>query len=353
MPMNLEDKLVVAVSTSAVFDMREEHSVFERSVTEYRKLQLDRLNVAAAPGPAFRMVKKLLAFNGDGEHRVEVVFLSRNDCVSGQRAFESAQHHGLDISRGVFTCGRSPFEYLKPLRAAVFLSVHEQDVRGAISAGFPGALSYQSERQADDLNPNELRIAFDGDGVLFSDEAERVFQSEGLKEFHRSEDAARAIPLQPGPLKVLLHALHRIQKRPPAAIPMRIRTSLVTARNAPAHKRAIQTLMNWGVEVDEAMFLGGLPKHEFLAVFQPDLFFDDQDVHLKDATQVAPGAKVPYGVASGNNLTVTSPAQQPLLSVPAASPPEFEITVSSLDPKPSESSPSGDSEGSMTHQAQS
>jgi 5'-nucleotidase len=243
---------------------------------------------------AFSLVKKLLAFNRPGDARVEVVILSRNDPVSGMRVFRSAQHYGLDIQRGSFTRGQPPWRYLKPLNANLFLSAHLSDVRAALDAGVPAAQVYPHSAHASASHPNEVRIAFDGDAVLFSDEAERVFQSHGLSAFQQHEKDKASQPLSAGPFKPLLVALHRLQSEGTPAI--RIRTALVTARSAPAHERAIRTLMQWNIQVDEAMFLGGLAKGEFLREFEPDFFFDDQTGHIESAARHVPAGHVASGV---------------------------------------------------------
>jgi 5'-nucleotidase len=261
------------------------------------KLQLERLGKAAQTGVAFPLVKKLLAFNEGDEQRVEVVILSRNDPVSGLRVFRSAEHHGLHLERGVFTRGRPPYHYLRSLHANLFLSANEDDVRATIEAGFPAARVYPESSKTAESHPNEIRIAFDGDAVLFSDEAEQVFQSKGLEAFVDHESKNADIPLPPGPFKPLLEALHRLQ-RSTSEKGMRIRTALVTARSAPAHERAIRTLMAWGIDVDEAMFLGGLSKSEFLREFEPDFFFDDQTGHCQSAASVAPTGHVVSGVSN-------------------------------------------------------
>ena len=240
------------------------------------------------------MVKKLLAFNDAQAQRVEVVILSRNDPVSGMRVFRSAQHYGLPIQRGSFTRGQSPWRYLRPLNANLFLSTHLSDVRSALDAGVPAAQVYPHSAHASEANPHEVRIAFDGDAVLFSDEAERVFQTHGLDAFQQHEKSKAEQPLSAGPFKPLLAALQVLQQ---AGTPhMRIRTALVTARSAPAHERAIRTLMNWNIEVDEAMFLGGLEKGEFLREFEPDFFFDDQTGHIESAARHVPAGHVASGV---------------------------------------------------------
>ena len=297
MPVSLDGQLVVAISSRALFDFEEENQVFEQGDDRaYMNLQLERLEVPAKPGVAFSLVKKLLAFNDEGTQRVEVVILSRNDPVSGMRVFRSAQHYGLHIQRGSFTRGQSPWRYLKPLNANLFLSTHLSDVRAALDAGVPAAQVYPNSAHASEAHPHEVRIAFDGDAVLFSDEAERVFQSEVLSAFQAHEHAKAAQPLLAGPFKPLLSALQRLQQEGTPA--MRIRTALVTARSAPAHERAIRTLMQWNIEVDEAMFLGGLPKGEFLKEFEPDFFFDDQTGHIESAAQHVPAGHVASGISN-------------------------------------------------------
>ncbi|MDP2449278.1 MAG: 5'-nucleotidase [Polaromonas sp.] len=319
MAATLDGQLVVAISSRALFDFEEENRVFEDGLGQppapgtkrdaaYMQLQLDRLDVPAKPGVAFSLVKKLLAFNDAPDslddassaaklaQRVEVVILSRNDPVSGMRVFRSAQHYGLAIQRGTFNRGEPPWRYLKPLHANLFLSTHLSDVREALAAGVPAAQVYPQSAHASDQHPHEVRIAFDGDAVIFSDEAERVFQAQGLSAFQAHERDKATQPLLAGPFKPLLEALHRLQQVGTSR--MRIRTALVTARSAPAHERAIRTLMDWNIEVDEAMFLGGLAKGEFLREFEPDFFFDDQTGHVDSASQHVPSGHVVSGVSN-------------------------------------------------------
>lgn len=299
---SLDGQLVVAISSRALFDFEEENQVFEQSNDEaYMKLQWQRVGQPAAPGVAFSLVKKLLAFNRPDRTHVEVVVLSRNDPVSGLRVYHSAQAHGLPIQRGVFTRGQSPYRYLRPLAAHLFLSANAHDVDQALEAGFPAAHVFSHSVRRPDAHPQELRIAFDGDAVLFSDEAERVYQSQGLSAFVDHEQRQAQTPLPPGPFKPLLQALHQLRQQSreaenPSA--MRIRTALVTARSAPAHERAIRTLMNWQVEVDEAFFLGGLDKGGFLQEFEPDFFFDDQTRHCESGALAGPTGHVRSGVVN-------------------------------------------------------
>ena len=205
------EQLVVAISSRALFDFEEENQVFETADDHaYMRMQLERLEQPAKPGVAYRLVRKLLAFNADSVRRVEVVILSRNDPVSGLRVFRSVKGAGLDIERGVFTRGRAPYGYLEALKANLFLSANADDVRAALNAGFPAAMVY-TQTSREDPHPDEVRIAFDGDAVLFADEAERVYQTHGLDAFqtHEADHASR--PLPPGPFKPLLEALHRLQ----------------------------------------------------------------------------------------------------------------------------------------------
>lgn len=300
MATNLNGQLVVAISSRALFDFEQENEVFEQGDDRaYMDLQLAKLDEPAKPGVAFSLVQKLLAFNSGDIKRVEVVILSRNDPVSGLRVFRSAQTNDLKLERGVFTRGRPPYKYLSPLQANLFLSANPEDVKAAVDANFAAATVATSSIHAGNNHPNEVRIAFDGDAVLFSDEAEKIYQNNGspdLLAFEKHETQKNNIPLPPGPFKPLLEALHRLQKE--GTDNMRIRTALVTARGSKTADRAIKTLMKWNIQVDEAMFLGGLAKGEFLKAFEPDFFFDDQTGHVKSAAQHVPAGHVPSGVSN-------------------------------------------------------
>ena len=299
MPYSVEGKLVVAISSRALLDFEDENRVFERDGEgAYIALQLARLDVPAREGVAFALVKKLLAFNTPQVQRVEVVILSKNDPVSGLRVFRSAERAGLRLERGVFTRGANPYRYLDALKANLFLSANENDVMSALESKVPAARVYPESAQAASRHSGEVRIAFDGDAVLFSDEAERVYQKDGLDAFTRHEAAHALQPLPPGPFKPLLEALQRLQAAAGTEVPMRLRTALVTARSAPAHERAVRTLMDWNIAVDEAMFLGGLDKGAFLKAFEPDFYFDDQHGHVDSARAHVAAGHVPYGVAN-------------------------------------------------------
>jgi 5'-nucleotidase len=297
MPVDLSNQLVVALSSRALFDFEEENQVFEQGDDRaYMQLQSERLQQPANPGVAFPLVRKLLAFNSAERQRVEIVVLSRNDPVSGLRVYHSAQAHGLPIQRGVFTRGRSPYRYLKSLGAHLFLSANANDVEHALEAGYPAAHVYPHSVKAAENFPNELRIAFDGDAVLFSDEAEQVYQQQGLDAFVAHETQRKETPLPPGPFKPLLLALHQLQQDTKESSRMSLRTALVTARSAPAHERAVRTLINWKIDIDEAMFLGGLDKGDFLREFEPDFFFDDQTRHCDSGAKAGPTGHVPSGI---------------------------------------------------------
>ena len=299
MPVDLADQLVIALSSRALFDFEEENRLFEQSDDRaYMQLQSERMQTPANPGVAFPLVRKLLSFNSPEHQRVEIVVLSRNDPVSGLRVYHSAQAHGLPIQRGVFTRGRSPYRYLKSLGAHLFLSANASDVEQALQAGYPAAHVYPHSAKSVENFPNELRIAFDGDAVLFSDEAERIYQQQGLDAFVAHEIQRASMPLPPGPFKPLLLALHQLQQDTRDNPTMKLRTALVTARSAPAHERAVRTLMDWKIEIDEAMFLGGLDKGDFLKEFEPDFFFDDQTRHCESGASAGPAGQVRAGVAN-------------------------------------------------------
>ncbi len=288
--------LVVAISSRALFDLDESHEVFEtRGLEAYAEYQVARENEFLQPGVAFPLVRKLLALNGDevSHQGVEVILMSRNSADSGLRIFNSIEHHDLNIQRAVFTNGESPFRYMQAHDTQLFLSAHNDDVRETLQAGFAAALILPGTQHRPDSG--QLRIAFDGDAVLFSDEAEQVYQAEGLEAFAQQEKQQAGTPLRGGPFKPLLQALQRIQ----SAYPIDnnpIRTALVTARSAPAHKRVILTLREWGIRIDEALFLGGKPKGPFLAAFGADIFFDDQQAQCDSAREHVATGHVPYGI---------------------------------------------------------
>jgi len=267
-----KQKMVVAISSRALFDLHESHRVFEeQGVDAYCDYQIEHENEPLKPGTAFPLVEKLLKLNelGDARERVEVILLSRNSADTGLRVFNSIQQHNLPITRAAFTSGNSPFRYVEPFGADVFLSNDPNDVANTLEAGIAAATMLDSHQQKSAENQDKLCIAFDGDAVVFSDEAELVFKQQGLIEFAKHEVRAAKKPLPGGPFRNMLAALHRIQAEFPAD-ESPIRTAIITARAAPAHERVIRTLRAWNIRIDEAVFLGGLPKGEFLKTFGAD-----------------------------------------------------------------------------------
>ncbi|MEO0453473.1 MAG: 5'-nucleotidase [Verrucomicrobiota bacterium] len=312
MPYPIERKLVVAISSSAVFEMRAADEVFrEKGEDAYRKHQLERIHEPFAEGVAFPFIRRLLHLNKafPDEQPVEVIVLSRNDPDTGRRFFESCKHYGLEISRGAFLCGKDPYPYVDSFNAALFLSANEEDVRGAIEQGFPAGLVLPT-KASDEPTSDELRIAFDFDCVLASDEAEKVYQSEGLDLFHHSEQKKADEPLEPGPLQNLARKLSFWQKveakkskEDPTYSPL-LRIAIITARNAPAHKRLIRTLEEWGLHATETFLMGGIEKSRVLKVFKPHLFLDDQLAHLEGIADEIPCVHIPFGAANLNSTEV-------------------------------------------------
>jgi 5'-nucleotidase len=293
-------RLIVAVSSRALFALEESHRVYaDQGEEKYAEYQIAHEDDVLEPGVAFSMVRKLLALNTpEFPDQVEVVLASRNSADTGLRVFHSIEAHNLAIRRAAFTRGRAPWRYLKDFSTHLFLSANPEDVREALTAGIAAA-TILPDSAAMPRHP-ELRIAFDGDAVIFSDEAERVYQEKGLAEFNRVETERKEEPLPGGPFKPFLAALHELQSRYEAdASP--IRTALVTARGAPAHERVIRTLRSWGVRIDEALFLAGKDKGTFLESFGADIFFDDQWRHCDSAKGFVATGHVPFGV---KNLTV-------------------------------------------------
>jgi 5'-nucleotidase len=302
--MQPNKKLVVAISSRALFDLDESHRIFETEGKEaFCRYQVEHEDETLAPGVAYPLVKKLLAINGQlPEPLVEVILLSRNSADTGLRIFNSIQNHQLSISRAAFTSGQSPFGYIAAFGAHLFLSSHAEDVIKALDAGYAAATIFTSSSGANDSS--QLRIAFDGDAVLFSDESERIYQSQGLQAFTENEQAEAHKPLSGGPFKDFLAALHYIQTQFEADRAP-IRTALVTARGAPAHERVVRTLRAWNIRIDEALFLGGMEKGPFLRAFGADIFFDDQKGHCESASRHVATGHVPHGVS--NRQKTTSP----------------------------------------------
>lgn len=294
----LKNKLVVAISSRALFDLDHSHQIYEtQGLAAYRQYQLENEHEVLQPGAAFHLVQKFLRLNeglSEQEALVEVLLLSRNSADTGLRIFHSLQHYGLRVTRAVFAGGNSPYVYTGAFGADLFLSINPDDVTRALLGGCAAATIVPAQSKAE--GAKGLHIAFDADAVIFSDEAERIYKAKGLAEFNGSEASAAHRPLAEGPFIGFLQALQQLQKRSDLSIP--IRTALVTARSAPAHERVVRTLREWDIRIDESLFLGGLPKVEFLHAFQADIFFDDQKMHCDTASEKITAGHVPYGIAN-------------------------------------------------------
>ena len=306
MPYPIEDKLVIAVASSALFDLSESDQVFQnQGEKEYRKYQEAHLNVPLGKGVAFPFVRRFLAINQKfpEESPVEVVLLSRNSAITGKRVFRSIHHHGLDITRAAFLEGKSPHPYIPAFNASLFLSANESDVQLAIDYDQPAGTVLPSQ-VIDEIEDSELRIAFDFDGVIADDTSERIFKEGTLEDFQQHETSKSDIPLSPGPLADFFRKLSHLQQLENDAVAEDpdyqrvLRTSIVTARNAPSHERVITTLEHWGVEANEVFFLGGMQKDRILRILKPHMFFDDQRTHLESEGGRIPMVHIPFGVAN-------------------------------------------------------
>jgi len=317
MPFPIEEKLVIGVASSALFDLSESHQVYlEHGPDEYRAYQERQRDVVLARGVAFPFIRRFLSINKcfPQQAPVEVVLFSRNSPETGLRVMRSIAHYGLDISRAVFMTGKSPYPYLPAFNAALFLSANEEDVKSAIDVDYPAGLVLPS-RIADEEDDIELRVAFDFDGVLADDESETVYKRDGLGEFHAHETLHVARPHQPGPLAGMFRKLAMLQQLEKAAergdpdYRRIVRIAIITARSAPAHERVVTTLGSWGVSADETFFLGGMDKSRVLSVFKPHIFFDDQLAHLDSGPGATiPMVHVPFGIANRRAADTVSAA---------------------------------------------
>lgn len=308
MPYELDNRLVVGVASSALFDLTESDAFFRAEGEQaYREYQEEHIDDLLAPGVAFSFIRRLLGLNDlrkASDPLVEVIVLSKNDPSTGLRVMRSIQTHCLSISRALFTQGQSPYEYIGALDMSLFLSGNEEDVKAAMALGFPAGLAMTST-SVDEEDEGALRVAFDFDGVVADDEAERIYRGEGgIDAFRDHEAAKRSVPLERGPLREFLRDLNLIQtveeekrQEDPSYKP-RLRVSIVTARDAPSHERAVRTLQEWGVTANDAFFLGGIDKGAILKVLKPHIFFDDQRGHLESTAAYAASVLIPYGVAN-------------------------------------------------------
>ena len=293
----MNSKLVVGISSRALFDLNQSHQIFEKEGIEaYREYQIENEDQILDPGEAFNLVTKILKINNlyDKQDRVEVILLSRNTADTGLRVFNSIEAHKLNISRAVFCGGESPYKYVKAFGVDLFLSSSKDDVKMAIENGVPSARIIPSKMKKSVKSDELLRIAFDGDSVIFSDESEKIYAEEGLKAFMDNERKTKSM-LKAGPFKSFLVELNKLQSELDSD-DCPVRTALVTARSAPSHKRVIKTLRKWGVRIDESLFLGGMNKADFLKSFKADIFFDDQQQNIQDASAKVTSAHVPFGI---------------------------------------------------------
>lgn len=296
MTLKLDDKLVVGISSRALFDLEEENKIYEEEgLRAYSEYQLAHEEDILKPGTAFPLIKALHKLNEEGKYRTEIIIMSRNSADTSLRIFNSVKHYGLNITRAALGGGASISKYLAPFKTDLFLSANAEDVQEAINANFAAGIICSHSNLPIDPNKKieQIRIAFDGDAVIFSDESERIFQEQGLAAFAEHEEKNAQNPLPEGPFAKFLKTLSYVQQQYPDG-DSPIRTALVTARNAPAHERVIRTLRAWNVRIDEAFFLGGITKSEVLKAFGANIFFDDQSVYTDHASKFVPAARVPY-----------------------------------------------------------
>lgn len=298
MPYNLENRLVIGVSSRALFDLSYENEIFEKDgLDAYCQYQVEHENEVLKPGPGFKLIKALLNINElkGQQGRVEVIIMSRNSADTSLRVFNSIEHYGLNITRAVLASGGSLAPYLNAFKTDLFLSAYEDDVQSAINSGIAAGIICNDVRKTYDSDEDlkQIHIAFDGDAVLFTDESEMIYQKDGLEAFENNEKTNKNVPLNQGPFAKFLKTISDLQREfPQEEVP--IRTALVTARSAPSHERVIKTLRAWNVRIDEAFFLGGISKKDVLEAFGAHIFFDDQAIHTTPASEVVPSARVPY-----------------------------------------------------------
>jgi 5'-nucleotidase len=316
MSLSFAETLVVGISSRALFDLEEENRLFhEQGVVEYRKYQKQRENEILKPGTGFHIIKALLNLNKlAAERLVEVIIMSRNSPETGIRVLNAVKHYDLDITRSAFTGGESLFDYIEAFDVDLFLSKDEEDVQKIIDSGISAAALIYEPPAGFTAETSTVRIAFDADAVIFSDESEQIYNKEGLEAFHKNESSNSIVPLNEGPYAKLLKTLAKIQKKMATGVELSpLRIAIVTARNSPSHIRVINTLRDWDVYVDEAFFLGGLPKDKILKAFKAHIFFDDQEAHLRTTKTMVPSARVPYKSTSplyieGDKLQVIDPS---------------------------------------------
>lgn len=301
----IDKKLVVCITSSALFDMTESNRIFEnKGIDAYQKYQEENIDNTLGKGVAYPFIKRLLALNEvfSEEKPIEVVLFSRNSLDTGNRAWRSIQKWELDITRAVFTSGKPNFQYLPAFNSTLFLTSIENDAKAALEEGY-AAGTILNKKVVEDENDGEFRIAFDFDGVLASDESEEYYKNEGIDKYMEHEKKLANKPLNVGPLETLLKRISIFQlmekrkREMDSSYKTILQTSIVTARNAPAHERVLTTLKHWGVEVDQIFFLGGMDKSRVLRIMKPHIFFDDQKIHLENLDNI-PAVHIPFGVAN-------------------------------------------------------
>lgn len=309
MSYKLENRLVIGLASSALFDLSESDNIFQQEGEEkYRLYQQKHQFNSLNPGVAFPFIRRLLSLNilNPESPLVEVILLSRNDPDTGMRVMNSIKNYGLNITRAAFLQGGAPYKYIPSFDIELFLSANEKDVNQAIKLGHPAGhiLNAALKENPED---QQLRIAFDFDGVIADDEAEKVYQStKDISKFHDHEQKNKNIPHNPGPLKNFLQRISDIQqieikkKELDSDYQPIIKVSIVTARNAPSHERVINTMRSWGITVNEAFFMGGIEKTKVLKIIDPHIFFDDQKTHLEQSADMLPSVHIPFGIANGN-----------------------------------------------------
>jgi 5'-nucleotidase len=322
MPLDLSDTLVVGISATALFDLADADAVYktkyaknpQSAIEEYRAYMLERENEPLRDGTGMPLVRALLGLNrfapSESKPLVEVVVMSRNSPETGVRVFNNIRSRGLPISRHAFTGGQSVVDYLDAFAVDLFLTTNVEDAQRIIDAQACAAAVLKPPPHAGDALPeDQVRIAFDGDAVLFDDSSELVYKTEGLGRFHSVEDEKQNEPMSDGPYAILLRKLAKLQERLPfGAESSPVRIAIVTARSAPAEMRVINTLRHWGVYVNEIFFLGGVPKSKVVKAFRAHIFFDDQDLHLDPAAKHVPSGRVPYRSDSPLFVPMTAPS---------------------------------------------
>ncbi|WP_201597270.1 5'-nucleotidase [Psychrobacter fulvigenes] len=348
MAVDFSNTLIVAISATALFDLSESENYLlqllqqrpDSAIKEFRDYMAEREDDPLAIGAGYPLIQALLNLNKycnecpDKEldieaPLVEVVIVSKSSPDTGIQVLNAIREYKLNISRSAFISGSLVAPYIADFEVDLFLTTNREDAQQVADANICAcAILDATPVNTYELDTEQLRIAFDGDAVLFDDSGELLYKQEGLDAFHAREAQMHDLPIEKGPYAELLIKLSNLQERLPARLQHSpIQIALVTARNAPADLRAIKTLREWGVDVDMAFFLGGLEKTAVLKTFAPHIFFDDSIKHIDAARSFVPTALVPYHSNSllhdNRYLTVDeevstlsfTPIQQPVFSI--------------------------------------